>query len=63
MLMAEIIKELVLLIERKLRNFAMLKLFIIANNQGLGNRFHSFTAKTHMDTFIIFFLSLCVLLS
>ena len=26
--------------------------FITANNQELGNRFHSFTAKTRFDTFI-----------
>ena len=32
--------------------FQFLKLFITAINRELRNRFHSFTAKTHIDTFM-----------
>ena len=60
--MAEIFKELILLTERKLRNFLILKLFITANNKKLGNRFHSFVAKTRINAIINFFPSLFVLL-
>ena len=34
---AEMFKELVLLKERRLRNFSILKLVVAANNQELGN--------------------------
>ena len=44
---------------KKSKELSILKLFIIANNQELGNRFLSFTAKTRMDTFTNFCLYLC----
>ena len=47
---AEIFKELILLKERKLWNFSILKLFVTANIQELGNRFHSLTAKTPIES-------------
>ena len=40
-----------LLTEKNLRNF-LCKTFITANNKKLRNRFHSFTAKYHIDAFI-----------
>ena len=48
----ELFKELMLLMERKLRNFSILKLNVTVNNQELGNQFHSFTAKTRLESFI-----------
>ena len=39
-----------------------LTLFTTADNQELGDRFHSFTAKTRIDAFINFFSSLLVFL-
>ena len=58
----EIFKELILLKERKLTNFSMLKLFITANNQESGNQFHSFTANSRINTIRNFCSSLFVLL-
>ena len=55
-------KELMLLTGKKLGIYSILKLFITANDQEFGSWFHSLTAKTRIDTFINFFLSLFVLL-
>ena len=44
---------------KELFNF---KTFVISNHQELGNRFHSITARTCIDTFISFFPSLFVFL-
>ena len=41
----EVFKELVLQKENSQRNFSIRKLFITANNQEFGGRFHSFAAK------------------
>ena len=46
--------------EKKAKEFFNLKLFITANNQELGSRFQSFTAKSRVDIFINFFSSLFV---
>ena len=43
--------------ERKLRKVSILIIFRIANNQEFGHRFHSFKAKTRVDTFTNFFPS------
>ena len=43
------------LTERKVKSFSVLKLFITTNKQELGNRFYSFTAKTRVDSFMNFF--------
>ena len=42
-------------------NFSIPKIFVTANNKELANRFHSFTAATHIDT-RSFFPTLFVLL-
>ena len=59
---AEIFEELMVLKERKLRNFSIVKLFITANKQELGGKFHWFTAKTRIKSFINFFPSVFLLL-
>ena len=43
--------------EKKLRNFSILKLFVTANNQELGNQFHSFPAQLRKDSFVNYFPS------
>ena len=47
---------------KKTKELFNFKLFITTNNQELGNRFHSLTAKTYIDTFNNFFFSLFLLL-
>ena len=59
---AEIFEELMVLKERKLRSLSIVKLFITANKQGLEGKFHWFTAKTHIKSFINFFPSVFLLL-
>ena len=60
--MAEFFMKRKLLRERKQRNILILKLFITANNQELGNQFHSFTTRTRSDKFTNSFPSIFVLL-
>ena len=49
---AEIFKELILLTEKSLRNFAIRKIFITVNNQEIESWFHSFTSETRVDGFV-----------
>ena len=45
---------------KKAKELFNFKAFVTANNQELGNRFYSFTTKTHTDSFISIFPSLFV---
>ena len=51
---ATIFKELMLRMEKNLRNLSIPNISITANNQALGSRFHSFTTATYIDTFMKF---------
>ena len=48
----EIFKKLILLTEKHKEPFNLKNFVITANNQEIGSQFNSFTAKTHVDTFI-----------